>query len=356
MPTSERSGRLAAGEAGVGAAPADSETSTSERQETAAPRRKFRLALPRWLRIAMSGVLLALLLSYVDVGQSWEIVRSARLDLLMFAVVLVVADRFLAAYRWYLLLHGRNPEASFWKVTRVYFVANFLGVFMPGSVGVEVLRVYGLARATADLALSFASALVERVLALLALFLLVLVGLIFSPPGLPPAIGDAAWLGLALLGIGVVVLMHPQLRRLTDAVLRGVRLASVRRGLAKLYACLDAYKDRPRLMAWAMFLALGFQLLRVFVMVVIAWSLGLNVAIIHFVVLMPIITFVVLLPISIGGIGVREASFVTLFGLVGVSPEAAFTLSVLGFTLATIVAALPGAWLYARGGLSASAR
>ena len=308
---------------------------------------KVKSRLWRWLRVAVSIALLATLSLYVDFSQSLEIARRARLDLLFLAFVLSLADRFLAAYRWYILVHGKNPQITFRRVVHLIYVSGFLGFFVPGTVGVEVVRIYGLSRTTSDLALSFSSALVERILAFLALLLLVLLGLILFPTGLPLTIGYAAWLGLALLALVVTTLMHPRFRRLTDTLLPRTVRVSIGSRLVKFYAYLDAYKEQPVLMAWAMVLAFGFQLLRVTRIVIVAWALGLHFPIVHFVVIMPIIIFVTQIPISISGFGVREVSFVYLFGLVGMSPQAALSLSLLSFTISIIVATLPGACLYA---------
>jgi uncharacterized membrane protein YbhN (UPF0104 family) len=65
---------------------------------------------------------------------------------------------------------------------------------------------------------------------------------------------------------------------------------------------------------------------------------------------LPIIHFVVQVPISLGGLGVRETSFVYFLGLVGVSSEKAFTLSIVAYAV-TLITVLPAAWLYARDGL-----
>ena len=43
----------------------------------------------------------------------------------------------------------------------------------------------------------------------------------------------------------------------------------------------------------------------------------------------PIINIIALLPISFGGVGVRETSFIFLYGLFGVSPEGALFISIL---------------------------
>ena len=103
------------------------------------------------------------------------------MELLLLGFAIVLGSRLLAGVRWYVLLRGRHAAVTLAGLLRLMFVADFVGYFMPGSLGVEVLRVYGMAKATADPALSATSVVVERVVALIVLVLLVLVGLAGRP-------------------------------------------------------------------------------------------------------------------------------------------------------------------------------
>jgi hypothetical protein len=60
---------------------------------------------------------------------------------------------------------------------------------------------------------------------------------------------------------------------------------------------------------------------------------------------------VTLIPISIGGFGVREGSYVVLLGGASIGPTDATLISLL--SVATLfLASLPGAFLFARGGIA----
>jgi uncharacterized protein (TIRG00374 family) len=307
-----------------------------------------------WLgcRLALSAGLLALLVTQVDLGESWSVLLTARLDLVALMMALAIANRLLAAYRWFVLVRVRHPSVSFAGVVRLIFVSGFVGYFMPGSVGVEVVRIYGLARTVGDRAVAVTSVLVERMLASLALVAMVLIGLPFLPPVLPVAIGELAWVTLALLLLAILLLMAAPVRRLTLTLVRHARLAWFRNALGKLYLVLDEYRSRPGLMVAATLLALAFQLMRCLAPAVGAAALGAQLPLIFFVTLMPIVLLLALAPISIAGLGVQEAGVVYLFGLVGMPAEVALPLSLL-IRLFSLVALLPGAWWYFREGVHA---
>jgi uncharacterized protein (TIRG00374 family) len=303
----------------------------------------------RWLRLLISAALLGVLLSQIELGHTLTILGDAQPGFLALTFVLVVGDRLLAACRWYVLLRGLSRETTYWTVLRLSLVSSFVGTFMPG--GVDLVRIYGLTRTTSDLPLAFTSVLVERLQSVVALVGLMLAGLTASSLELPDMAMDLAWLALLLLTAAIAALMHPRPRRLAERLLPGRWLAPVRASLARIYDCLDAYRDRPALMAWSMALTLGFQLFRVVTVLVAAWALGLEIPILMLVALMPVVFFLTLLPISVaGGLGVREMGFVFLLGLAGIDAEASFALGLL-LSFGAIVTAVPGAWFYARAGV-----
>jgi uncharacterized protein (TIRG00374 family) len=305
----------------------------------------------RWLRLCVGGGLLALLVSRVDLDQALQVVAGARLDYLALLPLVLLVDRLIAAFRQYILLRGLHPAVTFWGMVRLIFVSGFAGYFMPGTVGVEAVRVYGLSRTTANLALSVTAVLVERLTALFALCLLVLFGVAMRPPGLPEHFGRLAWVALAALIAVWFSLLSALPRRLSLLALSTAWLAPVRRGLQKVYLVLDDYKRRPWLLLWSLVVAVIFQLNRCLVVAIGAAALDFSLPFLYFVIIVPIALLISMMPISIAGLGVREAAFVYLFGLVGMPPEVSFPLALLT-RLAGLLMLLPGAWFYIRRGIS----
>jgi len=306
-------------------------------------------------RVVISLVLLACVVYLIDLRGVWVIVREARVELVLLAIGIALIGRLFAAFRWYLLVRDRSPAVQYSRIVRLVFVSSFLGMFLPGGVGVEVVRVYGLARSTSDLSLSLASVLVERVLGMLVLILLVFVGLIYAPTGvLPDSLGTAAWIGLACLLGGVIGISYPIFRNIFDRILHVLNLHFLREHLQRFYDAFDVYKTQPYVIGWSILAAFVSIVFRIMPTVILAHALKIDISLVHFAIFLPIIHFLASIPVSIGGLGVRETAFVWLFGIVGVSQTAAFTLSLMIYAL-SILSALPGGWYYARGGIAPQA-
>jgi uncharacterized membrane protein YbhN (UPF0104 family) len=317
--------------------------------------RLHRFLTGRGVRIVISVGLLAFLISQIDLRAMLAELAGVRPGLVMLMVIAIITTRLVGAFRWYLLLRARHPAISFSGVVRLTFVSDFVGYFTPGSLGTEVIRLYGMAKTTSDAALSAASMLVERAIGLLTLVLLVLLGIGFTPPGLPSGIGPLAWLALALLAVGTALVMTQPSRRLTLYLLASARLQWVRSAAQKVYLVLDYYRRRPGLLTAAFTTGLLFQLLRCAVVAIGAAAFGVHMPFLLFMVIMPVILLITLLPISIAGLGVREVGFVYLFGLAGMPAEIALALALLT-RLLNLLMALPGAWFYIRHGVVAWSR
>ena len=100
--------------------------------------------------------------------------------------------RLIAAYRWYALLKHVDPTVAFGNILSLVFVSGSVGYFMPGTLGIEALQIYGFMRTTANAALAIASVAVDRVLGTFALILLALCGLALLPQALPAGVAPDA--------------------------------------------------------------------------------------------------------------------------------------------------------------------
>jgi uncharacterized membrane protein YbhN (UPF0104 family) len=318
------------------AAPADPEGSDRSRE------RAGRGGVPVWLRAVISLLLVAALVYYVDLDQVGRMLASSRLDLVAWLLALLAALRILSAYRWFLLMRAGRPDIAFMSIVRISFISVFAGTFLPGGIGSEAIRIYGAARASSDLALAFSSALVERAFGMLTLLAMVATGLSLGPPGLPEALRTWSIAGLLCLAFSawLATARGPRTR-----LLRGLSgwpvLNPVTGRLRKLYARFDLFAGGPVLL-WSFLLAFVLQLGRVLATYLAARALHVDVTIVSLLVIVPAALLVSGLPVSIGGLGLREGTMVSLLVMVGVPSAAGMAVSVL--LLATgFLTTLPGA-------------
>jgi uncharacterized protein (TIRG00374 family) len=143
----------------------------------------LRSALRTLLVAGLALGLVALFLRNADYARVAESVRSARLDLLLLAIILTMLTYVVRTQRWQYLLEplGTTRFAVAFRTTVIGFAASSV---LPARAG-EVLRPYLLARreglsATA----TFATIIVERILDLVAMLVLLATYLLAFDPGM----------------------------------------------------------------------------------------------------------------------------------------------------------------------------
>jgi hypothetical protein len=101
--------------------------------------------------------------------------------------------------------------------------------------------------------------------------------------------------------------------------------------------------------------SLAVQAVRVLAIWAAAKAVGIELGVIAYYVMGPLLFLVMLVPFTLNGIAVREAFFVSFLGSLGVAAEQAFAAGFLYF-LVTVIMALPGAAILAWEGLRGGPR
>jgi glycosyltransferase 2 family protein len=323
---------------------------------TGPPRRRRALRIPRipaavlrWTRPAVSLALLALIASQIDLSEFLALVFGGSLPGMALAFLVGLTLVWMAAYRWYFLV-GPVLGVRFSTFLNLIFVSTFVGLFLPGTLGAEAVRILGLARRQASLAVAGASIVVDRLLSLFSQFALALALLAFAPAGLPAELSLWAAIGMVALVAAAAAVMSRRCRALARLVLSlGVlqRLAPMADGV---FDALDAYRDVPRMLI-ALVLALVFQVQRAAFLWTCAYALGIDIGLSHLLIAIPVVSVIEMIPLTLAGLGTREAAFVLVLQNFGLAPAEAVAISLLAFFLGVVLASLPGAVIFARSGL-----
>jgi uncharacterized protein (TIRG00374 family) len=267
------------------------------------------------------------------------------------AVLLVVPDRALMAYRWVVLLRAveRGNAVPLLSVLRVFFVSTFLGTFLP-SIGGDAARAYGLSRNDFPVADAAASVIMDRVLGAWSLLLFAFGGLTLTGVARhDPAVLTALAITTAGCAAAAAVLYSTAAAATVKRLLSFVPFAALGRTSERLFDSIRRYGQHHAVVANVMAGSLLVQALRILQAYCLGKGLGIEAPLALYVALVPWTLLVMLVPISVNGLGTSQVAFVYLFGLVGVPGAQAFALSVLCIALGAI-GNLPGGLIYAFGG------
>ena len=284
------------------------------------------------LKIGVTVGLLAYLFSRIELGAVVQLVAGASWGWVAAGFVLYLALQGLCAWRWLLLARVLNLDGSWFTFVRYYYVGMFFNLFLPTGVGGDVYRCYYIARSSSDWTRAIVSVLADRgvgfgtmcVIAAVATFA-------FGAVHLP------AWLELALgAGVaGVLVL-------LAVAVAARGPLSSIRTAMPLI----GEFFRRPGVLAFVAGLSFLLQSLVIVVNIFNAEALHLDVPVVFYFILIPLIAVATMIPVSLNGLGVREGAFVFFLAQVGVPEAQALALALLWLAV-TAAASLVGGlvWL-----------
>ncbi|MCP4536083.1 MAG: flippase-like domain-containing protein [Chloroflexi bacterium] len=294
------------------------------------------------LKIVVSaGLLVYLLVFQVDLKEFWNVVRQARWGYLIAAMILMIVGTALRAVRWQVLLQALDIDVPLQRLVQLYFIGAFFNIFLPTGLGGDAVKMAELARSTGRAPEAVGTTLVDRATGLWVLFVLALLALPFSYTLLPDG-----WLPIIVLGMsgvvvgGWVVMGTPLIPWLGSKV----RLPGQEK-LERFYRSVSQLGYRALGKACAV--SLIFDILLIIFNVLIARGLDVDQPLGVFLLFTPVISFSLALPISIGGLGVREQTYVLLFSALGVSGTVSAAMSLANYALTNLVIGLLGGIVYA---------
>jgi uncharacterized protein (TIRG00374 family) len=303
-----------------------------------APRR----TLPRWLtlalQVAVSLALLAALIVIVDWAQLREAAAALSLGAMLLVVLCCLGAQVAQVLRWRALLDMLGVHESWMRSWHCVFAGLFLSNFLPGTLGSDGLRVVLLTKACGRASTAVGAVAYERLMQLALYVLLASAAALLPMPWLQPWL-RALIVAVGALGIAFLVLVLYWLgqRSADSSVAGGGLLQTAWRLFATILIETGRMQTRMRRHRRA---ALGFWLasiINVALIFAIWWlvlsDIGDDGGLPTIVLTCAAAAIASSVPISLGGIGIFEATIVGLLGLAGV-PAAH------GFLLALIVRAV----------------
>jgi glycosyltransferase 2 family protein len=298
------------------------------------------------LKVAFTALLLAVIV--------WQLGGLAEVGTLMrginpwYVVVLLLfntADRALMTFKWAWLLRCRGVHLPFLRGMRIYCASMIWGMFLPATMGADVIRAVKTSAIGLNSHEIVASIVIERMLGFLASLLCGLVGLVLLSffSGVDGRFDFLWWLGGAAL-LGTVILFAASFTQrvydfLHHHLLYRFRHQKIMEKFRQFHSTYRAYREHKRSLATFFGLTLIEQLGPMLHSWLVAQSLGIDVGLPFIAGAVPLALLISRIPISIGGYGVYDGVFILLMSLAGVHATEAISISLVGRLMET------GAWL-----------
>ena len=293
------------------------------------------------IKLSISLILLVYLFYKVDISILANTIKNASIVFLIFAFALKLLSIAVNSKLWYTLLQPFCSKLSRLRLFSLYLMSYFFNSFTPGGIGGDAMKIYELSQEQNNKTLVITmSVVLERCVGLFVSLTLASIAVIIGMNLVDIEIKLLVWgiLVFYLLGIFLVSSQKSPILRVTamrSIVIFLIKILNIERIVKEIQDSIHMYKNSHSVMIKAVLTSLAFWIITVMNVWVIAISLNLNAPLHYFFIAVPLIAILIMLPISIQGLGVREVAYVYFFTQVGVSAEAALSMSLisLGFML-----------------------
>ena len=296
-----------------------------------------------WLRLAVSIGLLAAVLAQINLGAAVDRVSGGHWELFVAAWAVYLSAFIVGTERWHSFLRAGGLERGRWRTAEAYFAGVFAMNFLPSTVGGDAVRAW-IGGGPGARVKAFSTVLVDRGSILGCAFLVGWACAIADFSSIPTSIVVTLAVAFVVYIVGVALV--------TVAALAAARFRHriPRRLVAFGHDILPiarAALSSRAVLTWTTVLGIGYELLTIAGFWLVARSVDVRLPVLGLAVVVPSVLILSALPISVGGLGVREGSYVALLHPLGVSATDAALVSLLA-AAAFALATLPGAFFLLR--------
>jgi uncharacterized protein (TIRG00374 family) len=297
------------------------------------------------------------LLFLVDLTDAWQHVAHADWAYLALLALLITMDRMLMSGKWLLLVRCQGMALSFAHALRSYYLATFMGTFLPTTLGADAVRVGALRTEQLPSSLVTASIVMERALGFVAASLTAMVALVlfFEVTGRVPLRTMEITMTLLAVSVGgLLISVSSWAGNLAVACMEKLKrwsghrpwLAKVLPWIGKVLDAYGQYRNHRAALAWFLLLSLLEQSAPVLGTWLAALALHIDLTLFNAAAVAPLAMLCTRVPLSVAGFGVIEGFYMVFFPLVGVSLSDSFLLGMVG-DLSVLAATVPGGILLA---------
>ena len=295
------------------------------------------------LRVGTSIALLIFIFRNVDKKSLFAIIKDSDKPLLLLAFCIFFFGYVLCLLRWEMLLKALNIRLPLKRIIISFSAGIFFSLFLPSTIGGDFMRSIDLAAHTKRPKEVVATVLLDRISGFIGLVSLALLATLFGWRFIQDrSVLLYVFLITLVLVAVLLVLFNKFAYTKINKLLHSPGAGKIRESIKNLHQEIHYFKHHKKVIIKNLILSLFIQVTAPLTFFVIALSLGLKIKLLYFFIFIPIICAITLVPISIGGLGLRDATTIFFFAKVGVVKNLSFAMSLINFLFILICGCLGG--------------
>lgn len=296
-----------------------------------------------FLRIAVSILILFFLFRQVDAKALFELIKNADKKLLFLAFVVYFANYLLGIFRWEMLLKAVKIHLSMKRIIMSFSGGIFFSLFLPSTIGGDFIRTVDLSAHTKKPREVTATVFLDRLSGYIGLTVLSLLAVIFGWEIIQDkAVLTAVFIITFVLCSVLLVLFNKFIYSKINKFLRTPNAGKIKEIIRNLHQEIHYFRNHKKVISYNLIISVIIQCISPIAFYLTGLALGVKINIMYYFIFLPIIGAITLLPISIGGLGLRDATTIYFFAKACVSKDLAFAMSLLNFSFIIVYGAIGG--------------
>jgi len=303
-------------------------------------------------RVLVAVGLCYYLLRKIDIRASFDIMKQVNIWFFVLSIGLFFVFLLICNWRWQILLDAREMRFSFGYLLKVYFVSWFFNNILPTTVGGDVLRiaytvkndpVTGKPRRSAALAVT----LVDRFIGFIGLFFFACIasGLLYLAKS-----GKNQYLWFIIIGLFVLLVIllamfSDRVHRIFSWIFTRIKFFNLGDKFERSYQEIKDFRNVKMQLVYSFLLSLLVQVSLALVWFACAIGISVKTSVLYYFLYIPVIGVITMIPVTIGGLGLRENLFVSLFSAHGMTTAQAGAISLL-YLIVNLIFALIGGIMF----------
>jgi len=289
------------------------------------------------------GILIFLyILIKLDISKVVEEITNAKINFLLIAILFIFISFITETLKWFVIARVQKTKIPFLQAVRIDLVSFFYGFITPSKVG-SVMRAKYLKEYNSNVGKGVGNFVLDKVLDVCSLvFLAILFSFVFR---------DILPINFFYYSVALLVLMTIFLFIFFDMKKSRFLLRFFyrkffpnrwkERAKKEFYSF---YEDMPKKRFFFLFFLLNILnwIVVYSISFFIGRAVGINLHFFYFLAILPIATLVAQIPITIAGLGTREATLISLFGLVGIDKTKVFSMSMINLFIGAVIPSIIG--------------
>ena len=301
------------------------------------------------LRILVSAFLFSFLIirNFNNFKNVPDLLRNLDISFLILGVFFYFLGIAGDIFKLDILLRAQNIAISKKYLFKLLFIGFFFNNLLPTTVGGDAYRIYDLSKnKKVPVNKSISAVFLGRFMGMVSGIFYLILSLLFGMYRyLDKPFIIILLIMLFLIIILIFMLCKPKIFKIHILFKKTKFLQKFEEKIKSFFKVLSSYRHEVKSLFISLFYSLSLLMLTFTSFYFISRSIGINLSIIHFIFIVPLVSIVSSIPISIGGIGIRENTLIFLLIALGVAKNKALTFSII-VLLITLLNAVLGGLIY----------